>query len=81
RFTVVDHIPRLQALEQTHYPLAGDPNPLVKLGVVSAAGGPTRWAELSSYLPEDLLISRVAWSPDARRVLFQAQNREQTFLD
>jgi hypothetical protein len=28
-----------------------------------------------------LLIVRVAWSPDSRAVLFQAQNREQTYLD
>jgi dipeptidyl-peptidase-4 len=81
RFAVVDHVPRLQELEQTHYPLAGDPNPLVRLGIVSIVGGPTRWVDLEAYVPTDLLISRVAWTPDAKRVVFQAQNREQTFLD
>ncbi|HEV3470070.1 MAG TPA: S9 family peptidase [Pyrinomonadaceae bacterium] len=81
RFPVVDHIPRGQVLEDTHYPLAGEPNPLVRVGVVSAAGGETVWADLDGYEPTDLLVSRVAWSPDSRRVLYQAQNREQTFLD
>ena len=80
-FPVVDHIPRRQVLEETPYPLAGDPNPLARLGVVAAAGGETRWVGTSPYEPADLLLVRVAWSPDSRRVLYQAQNREQTFLD
>jgi dipeptidyl-peptidase-4 len=80
-FPVVDHIPRAQVLENTPYPLAGDPNPLVRLGIVGAAGGETRWVDTASYQPTDLLVVRVAWSPDSRRVVYQAQNREQTFLD
>ena len=80
-FTVVDHIPYYQNVEVTRYPKAGAPNPLVKLGVVSAAGGEIRWIDTFKYQPADLLISRVAWSPDSKKVVYQAQNREQTFLD
>jgi dipeptidyl-peptidase 4 len=80
-FTVVDHIPYDQKLEVTAYPKAGDPNPLVKLGVVNAAGGDIRWVDTFKYQPEDFLISRVTWSPDGKKVVYQAQNREQTFLD
>src|SRR5436305_1567545 len=80
-FPVVDHIPRRQVLEDTPYPLAGDPNPLARLGVVGAEGGDTLWVDTATYEPTDLLIVRVAWSPDSRSVVFQAQNREQTFLD
>src|SRR5947209_659491 len=80
-FPVVDHIPRRQTVEDTPYPLAGDPNPLVRLGVVAAAGGETRWVDAGAYGPADLLLVRVTWSPDSRSVVFQAQNREQTFLD
>ncbi len=80
-FTVVDHIPYPQNVEITPYPKAGDPNPIVKLGVVSAAGGDIRWVDTFKYQPADLLISRVAWSPDGKKVVYQAQNREQTFLD
>ena len=80
-FTVVDHIPYHQNLEVTPYPKAGDPNPLVTLGVVKAAGGDIRWVDTFTYQPSDLLISRVAWTPDSKKVVFQAQNREQTFLD
>jgi dipeptidyl-peptidase-4 len=80
-FTVVDHIPYPQRIELTPYPKAGDPNPIVKLGIVNAIGGATRWIDTFKYQPEDFLISRVAWTPDGKKVIFQAQNREQTFLD
>ena len=80
-FTVVDHIPYHQDIEITPYPKAGDPNPIVKLGVVSAAGGDIRWVDTFKYQPADLLISKVSWSPDSKNVVYQAQNREQTFLD
>jgi dipeptidyl-peptidase-4 len=80
-FTVVDHIPVNQEVETTPYPKAGDPNPLVRLGIVAAQGGEVRWVDTAQYKPEDLLIVRVAWTPDGRRVVYQAQNREQTFLD
>ena len=80
-FTVVDHIPYDQRVEVTPYPKAGDPNPIVKLGIVNVIGGATRWIDTFKYEPEDFLISRVTWTPDSKKVVFQAQNREQTFLD
>ncbi len=80
-FTVVDHIPYDQTLEVTPYPKSGDPNPVVQLGIVDAAGGATRWVDTYKYQPSDLLIVRVTWTPDGRKVVYQAQNREQTFLD
>ncbi|HEX6123777.1 MAG TPA: S9 family peptidase [Pyrinomonadaceae bacterium] len=95
-----------QIVENTDYPQAGDPNPLVRLGIADVTrnsvipnagrvpgarerlpasvlriGDAAKFADLSKYKPEDLLIGRVAWAPDSRNVLFQAQNREQTFLD
>jgi dipeptidyl-peptidase 4 len=80
-FTVVDHIPYDQKLEVTPYPKAGDPNPIVKLGIVGAIGGDIRWVETSKYQPIDFLISRVTWTPDSKKVVYQAQSREQTYLD
>ncbi len=95
-----------QHIETTFYPKAGDPNPLVSLGIadvnktslvpnarripkvgdrlpasVQRLGDVVKFVDLSGYKPEDLLIARVAWAPDSRNVLFQALNREQTFLD
>ncbi|HEU4388703.1 MAG TPA: S9 family peptidase [Blastocatellia bacterium] len=80
-FTVVDHIPYLQKVEVTPYPKSGDPNPKARLGIVAAAGGPTKWVDLYKYQNIDFLITRVAWAPDSKRVAYQVQDREQTWLD
>jgi dipeptidyl-peptidase 4 len=80
-FVVVDHIPHLQELEITHYPKAGDPNPTVKLGVVNAAGGATGWVDTFKYNGGEFLIVRVGWTPDSKKICYQLQNREQTWLD
>jgi dipeptidyl aminopeptidase/acylaminoacyl peptidase len=81
RFTVVDHLPYRQDLELTPYPKAGDPLPRVALGVVDAAGGPIRWFDLADYAKDEPLIVRVGWTPNSRHVVWQVQNREQTWLD
>jgi dipeptidyl-peptidase-4 len=80
-FTVTDHIPYRQELEVTDYPKAGDPNPTVRLGVVDAAGGETRWMDTFKYQSIEFLIVRVGWTPDSKKVVYQVQDREQTWLD
>ncbi|HVK06352.1 MAG TPA: S9 family peptidase, partial [Armatimonadaceae bacterium] len=63
------------------YPRAGTPNPVARLAVVSSGGGsPPRFVDLSAYPEADRLLVRFTFSPDSRRVLFQVQNRAQTFL-
>ncbi|MEE8142358.1 MAG: DPP IV N-terminal domain-containing protein, partial [Planctomycetota bacterium] len=78
-FTIVDHIPYRAEVSTTRYPKAGDPNPKVRLGVVHARGG-KRWVDLSDYT-EEILIVNVSWSPEGDQLLFQVQNRTQTWLD
>jgi dipeptidyl-peptidase-4 len=80
-FTVVDHIPYRQAVEVTDYPKAGDPNPTVKLGLVRAAGGGVQWVDTSKYAAAEHLIVNVDWTPDSKEVVYQVQDREQTWLD
>lgn len=80
-FVVVDHIPVQQTVEVTSYPKAGAPNPGVKVGVVKVAGGETRWFEMDKYRSVEPLVVRVGWKPDASRVYFMVQNREQNWLD
>ena len=58
KLTVVDHLPVNQRVEETPYPKAGQPNPQVKVGVVSAGGGTVRWADLDNYTPTASLITR-----------------------
>jgi dipeptidyl-peptidase-4 len=77
-YALVDHVPFAQAVEDTTYPRPGDPNPTVRLGVVSAAGSAAEWVDLSKYNGADFLIVDVAWSPDGKQVVYQVQNREQT---
>ncbi len=86
-FTVVDFIPdeslqeeRAVRPEVSHYPKAGDPNPAAKLGVVNLEDGRTVWMDLGDYDP-DILIVRVGWNLDGTKVVFQVQNRIQTWLD
>ena len=80
-FTITDHIPRRQELEVYPYPKPGDPNPTVRAGVVAAVGGVTQWIDTTKYSRADHLIVSVGWSPDSRDVVYQVQDREQTWLD
>jgi dipeptidyl aminopeptidase/acylaminoacyl peptidase len=81
RFHVVDNIPLGQNVEVTAYPKAGRPNPLIRLGMVSIAGGPVRWVELSDYSETESLIARAGWLPDNKSAYFYIQDRAQTWLD
>jgi dipeptidyl-peptidase-4 len=80
-YTVVDHLPYRPTLEVTDYPKAGDPNPLVSLGVSRMDEGPVRWIDQARYEKDEILIVNVGWTPDATSVVHQVQNREQTWLD
>jgi len=80
-FVVVDHIPYQQDVEVTPYPKAGMPNPTARLGVVNASGGATQWIDLFKYQGVEPLIVRVSWKPDSQQVVYQVQDREQTWLD
>jgi dipeptidyl-peptidase-4 len=78
-YTLVDDIPYRPLIERWDYPKAGDPNPLAKLGVVAISGSPVTWIDTAKY--EDFLIVSVGWAPDSRSVVYQIQNRQQTWLD
>jgi dipeptidyl-peptidase 4 len=79
-FTVVDSIPYEQDVEQWDYPKAGDPNPIVKLGVVRVNGGAADWVDTTPYSAADHLIVGVMWTP-GNRVAYEVQNRTQTWID
>jgi dipeptidyl-peptidase-4 len=70
---------------QTRYPKAGDPNPLVKIGVLklpdlgaSTSVPETRWMDLGA--DPDIYLSRMQWTPDGR-LLLQRIPRLQNRLD
>lgn len=79
QYTLLDDVPYRPIIKTSNYPKAGDPNPLVKLGVVSAVDGAIEWVDTSKYT--DFLIVDVGWTPDSRAVMYQVQNRQQKWLD
>lgn len=79
--TITDSRERIPGVEDWRYPKAGDPNPKVSLAVVDAGGGGGRAFDLSDYAREEILIVRVGWTPDGSKVVFQIQDRVQTWLD
>ena len=66
-------------VETWDYPKAGDANPIVRLGVAALASAGVRWIDTAAY--GDFLIVNVEWTPDSRSVVYQAQNRIQTWLE
>jgi len=66
-------------VEPERYPKAGDPNAIVRLGVVAVSGGRTKWMQLGA--PENHLLARVVWSPNSREILAERLNRVQNRLD
>ncbi|HET6552823.1 MAG TPA: S9 family peptidase [Dyella sp.] len=61
------------------YPGAGTPNVLVKLGLVSPAGGQPRWIDLGK--DTDIYLTRVNWLPDGKHVSYQRMPRNQQRLE
>ena len=74
----------------TRYPQAGEANPKVRVGVVPASGGETKWMDIgansqgvstaNSFL-WDFYAPRVVWLADSRRVAIERVNRAQNQLD
>src|SRR6185369_1932342 len=80
RYTIVDDVPYRPEVEIQSYPKPGDPNPTVRLGVVSPGDGPPRWVDTARYGADHLIVD-VSWTPDSRQIVFQVQDREQRWLD
>ena len=65
--------------EPERYPQAGTPNAHVRLGIVAAAGGETRWMQTGD--DHDVLLARVAWLPAGSQVAVERFTRVQDQLD
>ncbi|HEV3121815.1 MAG TPA: S9 family peptidase, partial [Isosphaeraceae bacterium] len=76
-----DAVGNRRSVEATPYPRSGEPNPRVRLGVVSAAGGPVRWADLDAYLDGEFIITEVGFWPDSQAIYAYIQDRAQRWLD
>ena len=62
-------------LNETRYPKTGDPNPEVKLGFVSVAGGETVWADFDPTV--DQYFGTPFWSGDGTKLMVSWMDRAQ----
>lgn len=69
---------RTDTIEQ-RYPATGTPNVEVQLGLVAPTGGEARWIDLG--VDPDIYLVRVKWLPDASRLSFQVESRDQKRLE
>ncbi|HAK93673.1 MAG TPA: hypothetical protein DCM87_01365 [Planctomycetes bacterium] len=80
-FVIVNNLESAQAVEREAFPKPGTPNPRVRVGIVDVAGGAPRWADLSAYDPDGILVVGAAWPQNGDRLYFYVQDRLQTWLD
>ena len=79
RYPLVDMSSPVGVTEYERFPQAGEPNPIVHVGVVSAVGGETKWMDTGANT--DVYLPRVVWLRDSGRVAVERLNRAQTELD
>jgi dipeptidyl-peptidase 4 len=81
RFTLVnDTDAAYPSVLRFPYPKAGTVNSAVRIGVVEATGGPTRWMATPGD-PRNTYLARLQWTSDGRRLLIQQLNRLQNTND
>ncbi len=77
-YPITDWLPTHPKVEEEKYPKAGDPNPVVRLGVIAAKGGKPKWISLTQ--DTDIYLPRFGWVRDG--VLWaQVVNRAQDTID
>ena len=77
-YPITDWLSTHPKVEMEKYPKAGDPNPSVRLGVIAAKGGGTKWIELTNQT--DIYIPRFGWVRDG--ILWaEVLNRAQDTMD
>ena len=59
-YPITDWIPLHATVDKQRYPQPGDPNPVVRVGVVKAQGGKTVWVKLPMVDGDDY-IPRFGW--------------------
>jgi dipeptidyl-peptidase 4 len=78
-FKIVDFMTSHCDVITMRYPKAGDPNSLVRIGVISLKNKTTTWMDLGQN--DDMYIPRIHWAPDGSALFIQRLNRQQNKLD
>ena len=79
QYPLVDWLPTHATVDLQRYPQPGDPNPDVRVGVVSAAGGKTVWVKLPIQASQDY-IPRFGWA-DRRTLWIETLTRDHKHRD
>jgi dipeptidyl-peptidase-4 len=77
-FPIVDFSEVYNTAEMQHYPKAGAPNPIVRVGVYRFENGETQWMNVDTG--DDSYIARVYWLGDSRHIAIERLNRDQDEL-
>jgi dipeptidyl-peptidase-4 len=82
RYPIMDMSSPAGAQEYTRFPLAGEPNPIVRVGVSplgTSQTAQTKW--MDTGVDTDVYVARVVWLHDSGRVAIERLNRPQNRLD
>jgi dipeptidyl-peptidase 4 len=80
-YPIANRLQTHSTVYQQKYPQPGDPNPVVKLGVVNIDKGKVRWVSLTS--DEDTYVPRFGWAEQGviwAELLNRRQDKAQLFL-
>ncbi len=77
-YTITDGNSQHGYVEKQHYPKVGDPNPAVKIGIVSPEGGTVTFADFNDK--DDQYFGAPYWTPDGSALWVQWMNRGQNNL-
>lgn len=77
-YTITDANGQHGYVDKMRYPKVGDPNPTVKVGMVSPTGGSIVWADFNEA--DDQYFGLPYWKPDGKTLLVQWMNRKQNQL-
>ena len=80
-YPIPDWLPVHANVDMQKYPQPGDPNPVVRLGMISASGGKVKWLSLSD--DPDIYIPRFGWVRDGliwAEVLNRAQDKMELYF-
>jgi dipeptidyl-peptidase-4 len=76
-FTLVNNTDSLYSrVTPVQYPKVGEVNSAARVGIVPAAGGPTRWLQIDGD-PRNHYIARMDWAAGSDEVILQRLNRLQ----
>jgi dipeptidyl-peptidase-4 len=78
-YPITDWIPTHATVDMQRYPQPGDPNPDVRVGVVSAGGGKTVWVKLPIQPGQDY-IPRFGWA-DRKTLWIETVTRDHKHRD